>query len=616
MSVRAQLPQRIAALPKSPGVYLFKDARGEILYIGKAKSLRDRVRSYFRPGGDGRVQVPFIEERVHDFEVIVTRSDKEAFLLENNLIKKSKPRFNIRLKDDKSYLHLKIDRRHSFPGIFPVRRPRKDGSLYFGPYSSARAIRTTLRTLRSVFPLRDCTDHEFANRSRPCLKYQIKMCSAPCVDYISKEEYDRSLQGAIRVLQGDAGDLLELLTQEMDKASQGLEYERAAVLRDRIAFLRNSTETQAVEMDALVDRDVVGMDRRGARVELVVLLFRDGKLLSASPFSFETELPDDEALSMFLSQYYHPGRPVPAEVLLPGDAYGSETLEEMLRERRKAAVRIRVPRSGDARRSVEMACRNARLSAEASEEQQSLNERILEQVQQLVGLSVVPRVVECIDVSHSQGSETVASLVRFEAGEPVKSGYRRYRIRSVHGPDDYGAMREVVRRRFSKPDPRQSDPDLFLVDGGRGQVSSAQAVLDELGHPQHIAGIVKPPRRGRGLLLRPGEEERLFLPGISEPVVLANESEASYFLQRVRDEAHRFAIGYHRRLRSQASNRGVLHGVEGLGQSRARTLLRHFGGLRELKAASQEQLCRVPGIGPTLAQRVYDHLHRGAAPGG
>ncbi len=604
MSTRTLLMERVESLPQEPGVYLFKDSAGGVIYVGKAKSLRARVRSYFQNRSDGRVAAHFIEERVEDVEVIVTRSEKEAFLLENNLIKQNKPRFNIRLKDDKSFLHLRVDRGHPFPAIVPMRRPRKDGALYLGPYASARAIRTTLRMVRGIFPLRDCSDHEFANRSRPCLKYQIKMCSAPCVGYVSEEQYRQDLDGAIRVLKGETRQIAEQLLSQMQEAASRFDFERAAVLRDRIAFLRNSTDVQAVEVSRFVDRDVFGLHLKGDGVAIAVLKFRAGKLLSQESFSFEAQIPADETLSTFLTQYYQSGRSWPDEIILPEEAYASEVLAQVLSERRGKPVVVRVPRSGEAARASEMAGRNAELLQQSEHEQLLLSERILEDVRRQLALRRMPRRIECIDVSHLQGAHAVASLVCFVDGEPEKSGYRRFRLRV--GNDDPGAVREVVSRRF-RNEPGDF-PDLLLIDGGRAQVNAARSVLQDLDLDIELAGMVKPPRRGRGVRLRPGEEERIVRPD-REDAILPPDADSCFLLQRVRDEAHRFAITYHRRSRLANVGPGELLKISGMGARRVRNILEFIGGLKELKAASKQQLANAPGIGTRLAERVYAALH-------
>ena len=605
---RAALLAKVDALPREPGIYLFKDVAGEVLYVGKAKSLRERVRGYFQPGGDGRLFVRFIEQRVADVDIVVTHSEKEALLLENNVIKIHQPRYNIRLKDDKSFLQLRIDGKHPFPAIVPVRRPRKDGARYLGPYASARAIRTTLRMVRTVFPLRDCRDSEFANRTRPCLKHQIGMCCAPCVGKVTPEQYAELLESAVRVLQGDTGQLLERLQTDMSDAAAKLEYERAAVLRDRISFLSTSTEAQAVEIQRFADRDAFGFHRRGRRVELCLLEFRGGKLLTSHPFSFQTDLPDDEALSTFLGAWYAGGRPLPDEVLLAVPAYALDAFAELWSERRGKPVRVVVPRGGAGQRAIEMANRNAELALKTARDQESIELRVLEDVKRRLGLSQSPRRIECIDISHLQGGEPVASLIVFVDGRPEKSEYRRFRVRTTAGNDDFGAMREIVRRRFRSS--RSAPPDLLLLDGGRPQIAAVVGVLQELGVVVELAGIVKPERRGRGLALQVGEVDHVVRPGVADPIALPPDDEACFLLQRVRDEAHRFAISYHRQLRSRGALRGELAGIDGLGAKRVRALLIGLGGLRGVKAASREQIAAVAGIGETLAERVWQQLHR------
>ncbi len=627
-TTRKRLLAKVEALPRGPGVYLFKGAADpgagegagpgaasgamEVLYVGKAKSLRERVRGYFGERGDGRPFVRFIEQRVADVDVLVTRSEKEAFLLENNLIKQHKPRYNIRLKDDKSFLHLRVAADHPFPAIVPMRRPRKDGARYFGPYASAQAIRTTLRLLRTVFPLRDCSDSEFANRTRPCLKHQIHLCSAPCVGLVTRQQYAELLEGALRVLQGRTGELVERLQADMSAAAAKLEYERASVLRDRIAFLRTSTEAQAVEQSRFLDRDAIGFRRRGRKAEFCVLEFRGGKLLSSHPFSFTTDLPDDEALSTFLGEYYSGGRPVPDEVLLPCAAYAADTFCELLTERRGKPVRLHEPRGGDGARAIEMANRNAELALKTARDQESIELRVLEDVKRRLGLPRAPRRIECIDVSHLQGGQPVASLVAFTEGRPDQARYRRYRIHTA-GNDDFAAMREVIGRRFGPGSARHGTvepPDLLLIDGGRPQVNAVTERLAALQVKLPVAGLVKPDRRGRGLALRADEVDHVVLPGRAEPVALPPDDEACFLLQRVRDEAHRFAIAYHRRLRSREALTSELAAIDGLGPKRVSALLRGLGGLSGVKAASQEQIAAVAGLGAELARRVWERLHQ------
>lgn len=608
---RSALRAKVEALPRDPGVYLFKDAAGDVLYVGKAKSLRERVKGYFVPGGDGRLFVRFIEKRVVDVDVVVTRSEKEALLLENNLIKTHQPRYNIRLKDDKSFLQLRIDPHHPFPAIVPVRRPRKDGARYLGPYPSARAIRTTLRLLRSVFPLRDCRDREFESRTRPCLKHQIGMCCAPCVGKVTPERYAELVESAVKVLQGDTAALVEQLQSDMAEAAAKLEYERAAVLRDRISFLSTSTEVQAVESQRFVDRDALGFHRKGRRIELCLLEFRGGKLLSSRPLSLSSDLPDDEAISSFLGAWYAGGRPVPDEVLLPFPAYAADAFADLWSERRGRQMRVFEPRSGAGLRAIELANRNAELALKTARAQESIELRVLEDVKRRLGLARAPRRIECLDISHLQGAAPVAGLVVFVDGKPEKGEYRRYRVRTTAGNDDFGAMREVVRRRFKAG--AAAPPDLLLLDGGRPQVAAVAAVLEELCVDVPLAGIVKPERRGRGLDLSAAEVDHVVLPGRAEAIALPPDDEACFLLQRVRDEAHRFAIAFHRRLRSRGALESELGAIEGLGKKRVRALLIGFGGLRGVKAASQEQIAQVAGIGAALAERIYATLHRANA---
>ncbi|MEW6741980.1 MAG: excinuclease ABC subunit UvrC [Planctomycetota bacterium] len=605
------LAGKLQRLPRTPGVYIFKDEGGNVLYVGKAKDLRSRVRSYFVTSTDRRLAVQFIERHVADLEIVQTRNEKEALLLENNLIKKLQPRYNIRLRDDKSFLHLKIDRAHPYPAIVPVRRPRADGAQYFGPYASAGAIRGTLRLVRSFIPLRDCSDREFARRTRPCLKHQIKLCAAPCVERIGREDYARLLDEAVSILQGRTTDVLERLRAEMAAASVALDFERAAILRDQIRFLETSTAGQKVEAAERFDLDALGLYREGDLLEIVVLFFRDGKLVAASPHSFDSDLPSDEALSSFLWQFYgRGGRAIPGEILVPGPVYGTELVACALAERRGARVLIHHPRRGEKVRHLQLAAENARLSHKMSAARMEANARVLERLKDWLQLGRVPADIECCDISCTSGAQAVGSIVRFRRGEPWRSGFRRYRVKTAAGADDYAMLGEVLRRRLHRGKELADLPDLLIVDGGRGHLNVALRLLRELSiEGLSVAGLAKAPRRGGGLTLRPGEEERLFLPHVREPLRLPPETEECHLLQRVRDEAHRFALEYHRKRRGRASLASILSGIRGLGPAKATRVLATFGGLRGLSAASTEELAKVPGIGSKLAAAIYEKLH-------
>lgn len=603
------LEKKLRNLPTEPGVYLFRDKDGGLLYVGKAKSLRGRVRSYFGSAGDNRLATWFIDRKVADLEFLVTRSEKEALLLENNLIKKMKPRYNLRLRDDKTFLHLRIDPRDAYPRIVPTRRIKKDGARYFGPYANAGALRRTLRFLRSFVPLRDCKDTDFRSRTRPCLEFEIGRCSAPCVGLISAEAYAADVERAVRILKGQTRELVTTVKDEMREASERLQFERAAVLRDYLKSLEMSLERQEVESRTLGDVDALGVWREGGLTEIVVLFARHGKIVNTAGFTFEHDLPDDELLSEFIPQFYGGGRPIPEEVLVPSRPYGDDTLQEWLSERREAPCRLRVPTTGEKARFLELARENARLTLLASSDKKERTAAVLEELKDRLGLSLAPLRIECFDVSTTGGRDTVASCVEFREGEPRKTGYRHYRIKDADPADEYASMGEVLGRRYRKAKEERDLPDLIVVDGGKGQWNVARRVLDEL----EITGVdlislAKGDRRGRGLVLGAGEEERVFTRGEGEPVVLDQNSPPMHLLQRVRDEAHRFAISYHRKRRGKRSLTSELDAIPLVGPRRKQILLARFGDLDGIRRATEEELAATDGIGPRAAKEIVRAL--------
>lgn len=605
------LARKLKVLPRDPGVYLFRDADGDLLYVGKARSIRSRVKSYFGKGTDGRLATRFIERKVADVEFVVTRSEKEALLLENNLIKKMKPRYNLRLRDDKSFLNLRIGVHEPYPRLEPTRRVRQDGALYFGPYANAGALRRTIRFLRSFVPLRDCKDAEFHSRDRPCLEYEIGRCSAPCVGYVSAQEYQGDVLRAVAILRGGARDLVQLVRREMKGAADKLQFERAAALRDHLKSLEMSLEKQEVETRTLGDVDAIGLWREGGLTEVLVLFVRDGKIVRSAGYTFQDDLPDDELLSEFLYQFYAGGRPVPHEVLLPVEAYARAGLEEWLGEKRESRVFLRVPQRGPKVRLMQMAADNARLTLLASTDRKRRNAVLLDQLKEFLGLSSTPICIDCVDISTTGGRGTVGSCVRFRDGEPQKSGYRRFRIREAAPDDEYASMGELLRRHLTRARDKRELPDLLIVDGGKGQWNVARAVLDELKIDRvDLIALAKGGRRGRSLLLDAGEEERVFTIGRGDPIVLAPDEPLSLLLQRIRDEAHRFAISYHRKQRSKASLASELDQIPLLGAKRKQLLLERFGDLEGVRGATEEELSSVAGIGPRAAREIVRYFGR------
>ncbi len=609
------LEERIAGLPIEAGVYLFKDGAGRVLYVGKAQSLRARVRSYFSKGGDGRHQVPFLVARVADVDVVVTSNVKEALLLENALIKKHKPRFNVRLRDDKNYLALRLDPREAYPRFTETRSFARDGALYFGPYTSSTSLRETLDSLQRIFPLRTCADpvlRSYRRQGRPCLEHSVGRCSAPCVGRIADEAYADLVAGATLLLRGKAGDLLGELRERMDEAAAAERFEEAARLRDRARAIERTVESQAMVSRTFVDRDVFGVARDGPRLEFQVLHVRQGKLAGGNAYEFRDVAGDDvEALGSFLGQFYAAEREIPREVLVPFEL-GAEleaAFQEHWRERAGHAVDVVVPKRGERRRLVELATRNAELAlAERGRREQNI-EAVLESLREAVRMEKRPTRVECYDVSHLQGTLGVASRVVFVDGRPHKDGYRRYKLRETLPGDDYGAMREVLRRRLEKQE-GDPPPDLLLLDGGKGQLNAARALFVDLRvEGVALASLAKErdetPGSTRVLRHAGQKREKLFLPGVKDPVLLPPDSSALLLLQRIRDESHRFAITYQRELRKKTQLRSILDELPGIGPVKRRALLRTLGSLEKVRLASLEALEAVPKLSKADAAVVH-----------
>ncbi|MBM4260997.1 MAG: excinuclease ABC subunit UvrC [Deltaproteobacteria bacterium] len=612
--------EKLASLPTRPGVYLMRDKGGKVIYVGKAKDLRARVRAYFN-NADERSQIQFLVRRIEDIETLVTSSDKEALILENNLIKQYKPRYNIRLKDDKSYLSIKVTTQHAWPRIYATRKIVKDGNRYFGPFSSALAARETIDIIEKHFLLRNCTDHNFKNRSRPCLQYQIKRCWAPCVLPVGNDDYREQVRQAMLFIEGRQHELIAELKQRMQEKSDALEYEAAAKLRDQIQAVEKTLEKQRMVSHWGNDQDIFGLYREGGFIEVQVLLVRQGKLTGNQAYSLQDlEFPDSEILGSLLTQFYQGQRFVPDEILLPAELDDAEVREEYLAERKGKKVEILFPQRGDKRQLVEMAAENARQSFADRHDQEKAREKMLLDLQSQLRLKHFPRRIECYDISTIHGAHAVGSRVTFINGEADKNHYRHYRIRTIgaeSGGDDFGMMLEVLKRRFDKQDKtndsdaEESDfPDLVVVDGGKGQLAMAITALAEVGvEGIDTIGLAKDrveaaPRSAE--IQR--SEERVFLPGQSNPIVLKRNSNALFLLQQVRDEAHRFAITYHRKLRSKQTIYSALDRIPGVGGARKRALLRAFGSVKAIEAASLEDLLKIPSVNEKLAREILQSL--------
>lgn len=604
------LEAKLSILPTSPGVYLFKDPRGEVIYVGKAKNLRARVRQYAR-GGDGRVHIRFLLSQLADVEVIVTHTEKEALLLENTLIKQYWPRYNIRLKDDKTYWHVKATVQDPWPRLLLTRQVVKDGSKYLGPFHSSTAIQETLELIRKVFPLRTCSDTVFRNRTRPCLEYQIKRCLGPCALPVDPAEYQRQFKSALLLLEGKNTELIEQLTARMHDAAAALRFEEAAELRDQIRALTQTAEKQQVALPLGNDQDIFGLYREGGQVEVHVLLVRAGKLVGNQAYSLEdNEFPDEEVFGELLTQFYQGTRFVPDEVLLPVNLEDMAVRAEILSERKGKKVTLLCPQRGDKLRLVHMAQDNARLGFVARRHHAEQREKTLELLRRTLHLRTVPKRIECFDISNIQGNVAVGSMVVFDEGEPDKSRYRRFRIKTVEGADDFAMMYEVLTRRYRRGLAEKDLPDLLVVDGGKGQLGVAVEVLKELGITDvDVIGLAKM-RTARDPFAEEvvHSAERVFLPGRKNPLVLKPNSTALFLLQRVRDEAHRFAISYHRHLRAKERLRSALDAIPGIGPVRRKILLRHFGSLKRVQEATIEELMHVPGITAAAAAAIQQRL--------
>jgi excinuclease ABC subunit C len=609
--MNARLQEKLDALPTEPGVYLMKDRRGTVIYVGKAINLRNRVRSYFTRTGDTRVFVSMLDSILGDIETVLVHNEKEALLLENELIKKHKPRFNVLLKDDKQFISLRLDKTQDFPRLEVVRKYDRDGARYFGPYSSAGAIRETLRLINRYFRLRTCTDHVMANRKRPCLLYQIGRCPAPCVYPVPPEDYRRSVDEVVLFLEGKATELVEGIKGRMRTAATELKFEEAARLRDQLRAIERSLERQKAVTTDFKDQDVFAFFREGDRILFYVLWVRQGRLNGGQAFPFGSqEFPDEELLPSFVNLYYDQGSFVPEEVLLPLEPESLEGLESLLTERRGEKVRVMVPKRGEKHDLVLMAAKNAEQAFTERKRTKEETDAVLSRLQQKLNLRNFPRRMECFDISHFQGSSIVASQVAVTDGETDKSRYRKYKIKTLEKQDDFASMYEVLSRRLKRGLEENDLPDLLVIDGGKGQLASVHAAMKDLGVEKvDVVGLAK--SRDQEVFDRDAESarspERVFVLGRKDPIVLPQNSAEIFMLTRMRDEAHRFAITYQQKDLRKSRVRSALEDIPGVGEVRRKTLLRHFGSLKRVQEATIEELAEV--VGPSVAERVHAALH-------
>ena len=583
--------RKLDNLPTSPGVYVFQGASGKVLYVGKARSLRSRVRSYFQPGSsDLRAFVSRLERELTDIETFVTHTDKEAALLENQLIKSHQPKYNIKLRDDKEYLSLRLDPKKPWPRLEVVRRPKPDGAQYFGPYHSATAARQTLRLVNRYFQLRTCTDTEFRLRTRPCLQYQIKRCPGPCVLDVDEEEYRAQVANVGRFLDGQHDELVRDLDERMQTASEELEYEQAAVYRDQLRAVDRAQQEQRVAGVQKSDQDVIGFHRQGDQAQIAVLSLRGGRLFGVRTFPLRrVAVPNDEVLGAFLRQHYDERSLLPDEILIPIPVEMSEALEELLSERQKKRVRIVEPKRGAKARLLELARENADHAFQEKERARENVEARLEEIRTRLRLPFLPRRIECVDVSHTGGEETVSVFVSLRDGEPERHRYRSFRVKQVAGGDDYGALYEVIVRRLRRGKGGEDGwelPDLLVVDGGRGQLGVLERAKQDVGtEGVSLASVAKPRINSTGK----AESDRVFRPGQKNPIPVRGNSALSILLL-ARDEAHRASNDLRRKVGKKRRLRSELDTVPGVGPKTRGRLLRHLGSLRDVLAASEEQL--------------------------
>lgn len=605
--------KRLKQLPASPGVYLMKDAAGKVLYVGKAKVLRSRVRSYFS-GSDTRASIPYLLDRVHSIDTLVTENERQAIILEQDLIRKYKPRYNVRLKDDKAPFVVRIDFNADWPRLELVRKIQDDGARYIGPFAYSYELRSLLDVIRNTIPLRTCSDAVLNNRVRPCLEYQIKRCAGPCCLDVDPAEYRAWLNQAVQILEGKNTEVIKDLETQMDKASRELRFEDAAAIRDRLEVLQNVGSDENVVRFKGGSRDAFGLLRNGTQAEVSILAVRRGKLFESRTFGFsEVEEDDQELIGSVMLQYYAATGDIPDEIFVPTELDDADARAELLSEQRGKKTAVRVPLRGSGRRLLKLASENAEQNFKARFLGTSQKEAPLRTLRDALSLEEIPRTIACADISHFQGGETVASVVFFKDAVPDKQRYRRFRLPELDKPDDFEAMRQVVKRYLSRGAEENELPDLLIIDGGIAQLNQALVVRRELGllRPEMV-GLAK--KRGlqtgyRDALLPAPKPERIYTPGAQVPVVLKPGSAELHLVERIRDEAHRFAITFHRERRTRRTFTSELDKIPGIGEKRRLALLREFGSVQAVREAEPQELSSRCGIPEKLAQRIIQALN-------
>ena len=608
---RSQLEKRLPTVPPRPGVYIFTDERGETIYVGKAVNLRNRVRSYFQKGGmTGKVRR--LVEQIADFEFILTDTELEALVLECNLIKRFRPKFNVRLRDDKHYPYVKVSFEEEWPRVYITRRIEQDGGHYFGPYTDSRSVAMTLDLLKKIFPYRSCAKTITGNDTRPCLNYHIRRCAGPCIGAVSRDEYSAIMRQLCLFLEGRQDEILKQMRRQMEEAAEKLEFERAAYLRDRILAAEKITERQKIISTALKDEDVVAFARSDGDACVQIFFIRGGKLVGREHFALEGTKDEDarSILSSFVTQFYDAAAYIPPRILLQSDIDEASVIQSWLESKRGDKVAIQVPRKGEKRRLIELVAQNAaeileQMRARWLADEMKTSGAVVELAEHL-GLPGPPRRIECYDISNIVGTSAVGAMVVFENGQPKSSMYRRFKIKEVAAIDDYAMIREVLRRRFKRVSTERDQPsdeswrlmpDLVIVDGGKGHLSAALEVMAELGLRDAIPVVA---------LAK--ENEEIFDDCHADPIVLPRTSQSLYLVQRIRDEAHRFALSYHLKVRRRNAFESVLDGVPGLGPKRKAALLKRFGSVKGIRDASVDEIASVSGISESLARTIKQTL--------
>ena len=595
------LQNKLSRVSGEPGVYVMKDTGDNVIYIGKARNLKKRLTAYFKNSRHTDMKTGVLVTKISDFETVITRTEKEALILESNLIKRYRPRYNVVLKDDKRYPSLRLDLNEKYPSFNIVRKIGQDDAMYFGPFASAYAVRETLKIINKTFKLRKCKAKDFKVRTRPCLHCQMEGCLAPCCLDVDPRQYQEHLNEAIMFLSGRTPDLIRKLKQQMQQAAEEQEYEKAARLRDKIFSLEKTIEKHVAVITDFKDRDVFAIASSEDISMVSVFMVRGGFLKGTQHFDFaEIMSPDQEILGAFIRQYYMKNRFMPAELLVSTGIEDAALIEEVLASTKGQKVRIHCPKRGEKAQLMKMAVNNAEKELQDLIASRTVEIDVLTRLQKRLKMSKFPQRIECFDNSNISGTEAVAGMVVFEKGKPLKSSYRKYRIKTVNEHDDYAYMSEVLKRRFGKGDASKPYPDLLMVDGGKGQLNIAVSVVEdlELSGRFEIVGIAKKDEK-KGEI-----QDKIFKPGRVNPVGFGREGDLLLFLQRIRDEAHRFAISFHRKRRRKASMFSVLDTVPGIGKKRKALLIRHFKSISGIRAASPEEISTLPGLNRKLAEQI------------